>query len=1401
MSNNLRPIKILYIEDDVVTAARVQIQLEQHGYLVDLAKNGKNGLAKLQEENYDITAVDYHLQGEMNGLQVLQKLASIPMKIPAIMITGAGNERIAVEAMKLGAGDYLIKDLDNHYLELLPSVIECELEKQKLVTEKQQTENALYERDSILEAVSFAAEKFLTCTHWTQSIQEVLARLGQAVAASRVYIFENHWQEVRTHKKRKGKNEEEEIDILSHAYSREDLLTSLRYEWATDEILPYKNNPFFQNISYHPHFKHHAKMLSQGQPIYGLVKDFPKREIRKLDIKDVLSSAIIPIFVKKKWWGFIGYDDCLEERKWSLVIIEAFKMAANLLGAAIQHEQMNQALREGEARLAEAHHIAHLGQCEWDILTNTRRLSEETLHILGLPPHNNVINNKTFINTIYVEDRNKVQDAVKQTIRFDKPYDIEFRIIRPDDNTIRYLHALSKLIRDANNKPIRFIGTLQDITDYKKVERALRESTQSLSAILNAATDSIAMIELDTTCVTINPAGAKRLGFSVNDVIGRRLCELVFPEAAAKRKTIVEQVVRTLQPCLFEDEEKKGLWFEHSIYPVFNESGSVTRLAIVSRDITEHKQAEDALKKERDFTNAIINTAGSLIIVLDQFGCIVRFNKTCEELTGYTFEEVKGHYLWDYFILPKNIRSCQKYFNDLGANTHQMVLRRYEINWITKNKTLRLIDWYHTVLLNDDHKIKYIIGSGIDITERKRAEEALEQTLAELEVILDNSSVGIAFINEEQQFVRINRKLEDICGYTEEELKQHTTHILYSSEDYKNIEKENNQLIKKGETYEMEHLMYRKDGTPFWSCIKIKAIDPNDISKGIIWNLDDITERKRIEERLRLAATVFETITEGILVTGANGHIIMSNPAFTAISGYTSDEVVGKMPSILSSGHHDAQFYEQMWKDLIEKGKWIGEVWNRRKNGDVYVEWLSIAAVRDSNNNIVQYVAVFNDITKRKQIEELIWHQANYDGLTNLPNRILFADRLEQAVETAKQQKNQLGVMFIDLDHFKWVNDTLGHKAGDQLLKETAQRLNHCVRDSDMVARLGGDEFTAILINVEELLDIKIIAKKILKSLSSPFMLNKREVSIACSIGIVSFPEDGLDAETLLKNADIAMYQAKESGRNAYRFFKSEMNVPVAKHLQQEKALRHALENNEFIIYYQPVIDMVSKKIVGTEALLRWQKPEGNQVFPNQFISLAEETGLIIPIGQWCLETVTNQLKKWHTTGLTFLRMAVNVSVCQLQSSLILESLKEVLRNTELPADALMIEMTEDILLKNLPEIVDTLHKLNALGVKIAINDFGSGYASMHYLRQFPIDILKINPSFINHLTTDNYNAILAEAIIALAHKLKIKVVGVGVETEEQLAFLRSHHCDLVQGQYFSKPLIAKDFEHFIKYW
>jgi diguanylate cyclase (GGDEF)-like protein/PAS domain S-box-containing protein len=1313
------PIKVLYIEDDIVLALLMQERLDQYGYSVDLAKDGHEGLAKLREQTYDLVAIDYRLPG-MDGLQVLRKLTESNLRVPAIMVTGEGSEQLAVAVMKLGASDYLIKDSEGDFFKRLPSVIERVVEKQRLLDEKLRNEKALHERDTILEAVSFAAEKFLTATHWAEPIQSVLARLGKAALASRVYIFENiktttgaNFQDTypsyttinhRLLNNRKAKRLLPTINPIATPITAtsitpttslatdSNLLVSQRYEWVAPGISSQSDNPQLQNSPYYPSFARWVEQLSQGHAIYGKIADFPLSERAILANQNILAIAIVPIFVGTTWWGFIGYDDCWMAREWSTVVIEAFKIAARILGAAIQHEHITQALRQSEAHLLQTQRIAHLGHCEWDIANNSRWLSEETLRIFGFPLNNHLISNEAFLNTIHSEDRKVLQQAVEKTIYSNQPYDIEFRIIR-QDGTQRDVHTIAELIRDDKGKPIRFMGTTQDITEHKQVERALRESTQTLSAILNAATDSIVMTETDTTCVIINPAGAARLNRTVAEVIGQPLCQLVSPTIGAKRKKFFQQVVATKQSLLFEDEENT-VWFEHSVYPVLDKNERVTRIAIVSRDITNRKQAEkalleskrryesifnstevaiweadfskvllalkqlevgdteelrhylqskrtwqlirlimvndinritlkmfgaqnkrelmeslpkifaatametfidglcalwegkqsawqtdlqlntldghrltailsmpipttipearrvpasllditelkrveEALRRERDFTDAILNTAGSLIVVMDREGRIIRFNRTCEKLTGYSFNEINHHYVWEFFLSRDEFENVKNYFNDLHS-LHSPL--RYENYWQTKTGQFHLIDWSNTILINDYHELEYVIATGIDITERNQAELALARTLAELQVILDNSPVAIAFLTAEHQFVHINRKLEEMFGYSETELKGQTTKILYDNqEDYENdVSTATYHLLKNDATYETEHLLRRQDGSLFWCRFLIKAIDPHNPSQGYIWNLEDVTEQKRAEENLRLAAKVFETTNESIIVTDANNNIIMINPAFTNITGYLFEEVIGKRPNFLSAGHHNLQFYQIIWKTLKDTGKWQGELWERRKNGEVYVAWTSISAVRDENNQITQHVYISTDITKRKQSEEVIWRQANYDALTGLPNRTLYADRLAHTIHTAKRQNRQLAVMFIDLDRFKWVNDTLGHDTGDRLLEETAQRLSNCIRESDTVARRGGDEFTVILPYIDSKNDVQTVAERILTSLSQPFLLANRKISIGSSIGIAIFPQDGQDAETLLKKSDLAMYQAKQAGRNTFRFY------------------------------------------------------------------------------------------------------------------------------------------------------------------------------------------------------------------------------------------------------------------------
>lgn len=568
---------------------------------------------------------------------------------------------------------------------------------------------------------------------------------------------------------------------------------------------------------------------------------------------------------------------------------------------------------------------------------------------------------------------------------------------------------------------------------------------------------------------------------------------------------------------------------------------------------------------------------------------------------------------------------------------------------------------------------------------------------------------------------------------------------------------------------------------------------------GMSGSLQDITERKLTEEKLRLSAAVFENTTEGVLITDSASRIVSINRAFTEITGYSNDEAIGQSPNMLKSGHHDDEFFAAIWSTLIEAGYWQGEIWNRRKNGEIYPEWLNISEVKDEHDHIINYVGVFSDISAMKESESKLAHLAHHDPLTGLPNRLMLNARLEHSLTRAHRNNHLLAVLFLDLDHFKNVNDTLGHPVGDLLLQEVAHRLTSCVREEDTVSRLGGDEFTVLLEGLHEACYASDVAQKIISSLACPFILQGHEVFITCSVGISIFPNDGNDVTTLLKNADSALYRAKEQGRDNYQYYTEELTTLAMERLSMESDLRHALERNELVVHYQPQVDLYSGNIIGMEALLRWQHPVIGLIPPSNFIPLAEETGLIIPIGEWVLRTACFRLQTWIDEGMPKVRMAVNLSSRQFNQKNLAEVVASALRDSGLDPDCLELELTESLIMKDAEAAIVVLNKIKALGVQFSIDDFGTGYSSLSYLKRFPIDRIKIDQSFVRNITTDPRDAAVSQAIISLSHSLNLKTVAEGVETLEQQEFLRSRQCDEIQGFYFSRPVPEQKMGQLLK--
>jgi len=558
-------------------------------------------------------------------------------------------------------------------------------------------------------------------------------------------------------------------------------------------------------------------------------------------------------------------------------------------------------------------------------------------------------------------------------------------------------------------------------------------------------------------------------------------------------------------------------------------------------------------------------------------------------------------------------------------------------------------------------------------------------------------------------------------------------------------------------------------------------------------------ELEAANERMRMVSAVFDRSIQGIVVTDSDRNIVEVNRAYTEITGHRADESIGHPPQLMSSGWHDDAFYDAIWETARRDGHWQGEVTNRRKNGEIYSHWLMLCADYNARNEVVHYIGMFYDITEKRLSEERIARLAYYDTLTELANRGLFEDRLEHALQFARRNQSSLAVMFIDLDRFKPVNDSLGHKAGDMLLKQVAGRLSGIVRDSDTIARLGGDEFALLIAGgfPDSRQYVSDVAQRLLDALAEPFWIDGHEIFAGASIGISLYPLDGDAPETLLKHADVAMYQAKHAGRNRYRFFVPAMNAGALERLGIEESLRHALDRNEFELYFLPTVSTATGRLTGTEVLMRWRHPERGLLLPGAFVTIAEETGLIVPIGAWLLEEACRAFARWRPRLPPGFRIAVNLSARQLQGDLV-ETVRRALALTGIDPSGIELELTERMLMVDTERAIEMMDGLAALGVRLSLDDFGTGYSSLAYLKRFPLDKLKIDRSFVADLPDDRSGIAIVEATLALAHSLGLTVIAEGVETDAQFAFLRRAGCAECQGYLFSPPVPADRFADFL---
>ncbi|MDO9386980.1 MAG: PAS domain S-box protein [Thiobacillus sp.] len=921
-----------------------------------------------------------------------------------------------------------------------------------------------------------------------------------------------------------------------------------------------------------------------------------------------------------------------------------------------------------------------------------------------------------------------------------------------------------------------------------------------LAAIIEATPDFVGTFTPEGRMLYINAAGRRMLGIGQTDDIAGLKLEDCYPEWGG---TVLARVAL---PTAARD----GIWLGETALlcrdgreiPVSqvviahrDENGAVNFVSSIARDIGERIELESRLTRSRDFHLKLLQHFPHMVWRSGADGNCDYFNKTWLDFTGRKLEQELGNG-WAEAVHPDDLDRCRTvYLEAFGKREPYEIgfrLRRHdgEYRWLMSNGAP-----YEDLNGN----FAGYIGACYDVTERKLAEDKVRK----LSRVVEETGNSVIIADRNGIIEYVNPAFTKVTGYSLEEAVGQSPGMLKSgltpAEHYQKLWK----TLQAGEEWRGELRNRKKSGDLFWESEVISALKnaAGEITHFIAVK-EDVTERKHQEEKLRMWERAIESSVNAILITDAEvpgNPLIYTNPAFERITGYSQEEALGRNCNFLQNEDTDQPEVEELRQAIREQREGHAVLRNYRKDGSLFWNELLIAPVRDESGKVTHFVGIQNDITERKTHETRLEYQANYDTLTGLANRNLFQDRLSQALISARRIGRSLAVLFIDLDNFKNINDSLGHDAGDALLTQVAARLAGSVREGDTVSRQGGDEFVLVLSEIREDDDVPIVMQKILKAMSAPFDINGRALRITCSIGIASYPKDGEDRQTLLKNADAAMYRAKELGRNNAQYYSTEMNVRAMERLVLENGLHHALERDEFLLHYQPQVDLRSGEIAGMEALVRWRHPELGLVSPAMFIPVAEDSGLIVALGEWVLRTACAQNKALQLAGLKPISVAVNLSARQFRQPDLVERVAAILGETGLDPACLELELTESLVMQNVEETISTLGKLKAMGIKLSIDDFGTGYSSLSYLKRFPIDTLKIDQSFVRDITTDPDDAAIAKSIISMAHDMQLRVIAEGVETEAQKSFLQQRHCDEMQGYLFSRPVPAAEFETLLR--
>jgi len=932
------------------------------------------------------------------------------------------------------------------------------------------------------------------------------------------------------------------------------------------------------------------------------------------------------------------------------------------------------------------------------------------------------------------------------------------------------------------------------------VEAGRRERTlQALfEATFEHAAVGMAHIGRDGRYLRVNRAYCDLVGYSEDQLLQMRYQDNTHPEDLAQ----VEAQTRRLEAGDTDDFtmdkrfvrlDGEVVWATVTASVIPDLATGDRRCFLVANDISDRKTAEEALRASEGKYRALVEQSITGIYVFDE-RAFHYVNQRLASMFGYTEDELIERLSPQDLIAPEDRGTVkaqiERRFSGKVRTAH------YTARGLRKDGTRIWLEFHGSRIDLDGRPA--ITGTALDITERVESEQHLRDSEARFRAIYDGVNDAILILDPRTgAILDANRKAEEMSGYSVGEA-QTLNLVDVSAGDRDRLQDVAAKRIEAalgGEPQIFEWQVRGRDGRLFWVEINMRAARING-SERILVLARDITERRASEESLRLVNQVFLNTREGVVITDSDSRILNVNPAFTEITGYREAEAAGKTPKILESGFHDRSFFQAMWQSITKTNHWQGEIWNRRRSGETYPQWLTVSAVRDERGTVTNYVGVFTDMSRLKHTEAEVQRLAHYDPLTSFPNRVLFMSRLEHALELRRRRDTRVALVFCGLDRFKYINESMGYPAGDEMLQTVARRIRSRIQSGDTLARFGGDEFVVLMESDRETEQVAQVAQSIVELSEAPIELSSgHNVFAGISVGVSLCPEDGEDAATLVTNANAAMQQAKSEGRHTYRFYKQGLTEAARERLQMESRLRQAIENEGLEIYFQPMVEVASGRILGAEVLCRWHDPEIGRITPDRFIPLAEDTGLIVSLGSWVLESACRRAAQWRGDGMGDLKIAVNLSSRQFETGALMQEIGSILEQTGLDPSCLELEITESVLMEHGERSLSTLERLRRIGVGVSIDDFGTGYSSLAYLKRFAITKFKIDGMFIKELPGDREDAEIVSTMIGMAHNLNLRVVAECVETPEQLEFLKEHGCDEFQGYLVSPPVPALEFE------